>query len=97
MSRYSTIIFGPHARARFRKFTVSSRLLAAGAAGAISVLACSIAFGWAYLSTARQDREYRQAIAENARLRSSTSSLERRLAGLSRQIEQFEDRTRRLA
>ncbi len=97
MSRYSTIIFVPHARARFRKFTVSTRLLAAGGAAAFGMLVCSIAFGWAYLSTARQDREYRRTIAENERLRSSSRELEQRLEGLSRQIEQFEDRTRRLA
>jgi murein DD-endopeptidase MepM/ murein hydrolase activator NlpD len=97
MSRYSTIIFVPHARARFRKFTVSTRLLAAVGAGAFALLACSLSFGWAYLSTSRQDRQYRQAIAENAKLRSSAQTLENRLAGLSREIEQFEDRTRRLA
>ncbi len=97
MSRYSTIIFVPHARARFRKFTVSTRLLAAVGAGVFALLACSVSFGWAYLSTAREDRQYRQTIAENARLRTSTQTLERRLAGLSREIEQFEDRTRRLA
>jgi murein DD-endopeptidase MepM/ murein hydrolase activator NlpD len=97
MSRYSTIIFVPHARARFRQLSVSTRLLAAVGAGALALLVCAIAFGWAYLSTARQDRQYREAIAENARLRSSARTLERRLAGLSRQIEQFEDRTKRLA
>jgi murein DD-endopeptidase MepM/ murein hydrolase activator NlpD len=97
MSRYSTIIFVPHARARFRKFTVSTRLLAATGAAALGMLLCAVAFGWAYLSTARQDREYRRAIAENERLRASTRQLEQRLAGMSRQIGEFEDRTRRLA
>jgi murein DD-endopeptidase MepM/ murein hydrolase activator NlpD len=97
MSRYSTIIFVPHARARFRKFTVSTRFLAAGAAAGLGVLVCAIAFGWAYLSTARQDREYRRTIAENARLRASARDLQQRVAGLSRQIGEFEDRTRRLA
>ena len=97
MSRYSTIIFVPPARARFRKFTVSTRLLAAAGAGAVALLVCAVAFGWAYLSTFRADRQYRQAIAENARLRSSTEVLEKRLAGLSREMVQFEDRTRRLA
>lgn len=97
MSRYSTIIFVPHARARFRKLTVSTRLLAAVGAGALALLVCAVAFGWAYLSTSSQDRQYRQAIAENGRLRSSTQILEKRLAGLSREMAQFEDRTRRLA
>ena len=97
MSRYSTIIFVPHARARFRKLTVSTRTLAAVGAGALALMVCAVAFGWAYLSTTREDRQYRQAIAENARLRASAHTLEQRLAGLSHRIEQFEDRTRRLA
>jgi len=97
MTRYSTIIFVPHARARFRKFTVSTRLLVAGGAVAFALLVCALAFGWAYFSTAREDRRYRETVAENNRLRTSTHTLEQRLAGLSRQIEQFEDRTRRLA
>lgn len=97
MRRYSTIIFVPHAKARFRKFTVSTRLLAAAGAGALALLVSAVVFGWAYLSTAREDRAYRRAMAENVRLRSSARALEHRLAGLSRQIEQFEDRTKRLA
>ncbi len=97
MSRYSTIIFVPHARARFRKFTVSTRLLAAAGAAAFALLVCAVAFGWAYLSTSRRDRQYLDAIAENARLRVSTRKLEHNLAGLSRDLAQFEDRTRRLA
>jgi murein DD-endopeptidase MepM/ murein hydrolase activator NlpD len=97
MTRYSTIIFVPHAQARFRKITVSTRLLASVGAAAFALVVCAVAFGWAYLSTARQDRQYRETIAENTRLRSSARTLEQRLAGLSRQIDQFEDRTRRLA
>lgn len=97
MSRYSTIIFVPHTQARFRKFTVSTRLLASAGAAALVLLVCAVAFGWAYLSTAGEDRAYRSAMAENARLRSSARTLEQRLAGLSRQIEQFENRTKRLA
>ncbi|HEV2064210.1 MAG TPA: hypothetical protein VGS00_06645, partial [Thermoanaerobaculia bacterium] len=70
--KYNTIIFVPHTRARFRKFTVSSRLLAVSAGSAAVILVASIAFGWALLASTRRDREYRQALAENARLRSDT-------------------------
>ena len=97
MSRYSTIIFVPHARARFRKLTVSTRLLAAAAAGLFVLLVSAVVFAWAYVSTAQQDRRYRDTAAENARLKSSERRLEEKLAGLARQISQFEDRTRRLA
>jgi murein DD-endopeptidase MepM/ murein hydrolase activator NlpD len=97
MSRYSTIIFVPHARARFRKLTVSTRILAGAAASLAALLVCAVAFGWAYLSTARQDGRYKAAIAENARLRSTARVLEKRIAGLGAELSQFEDRTRRLA
>ncbi|HEY7112107.1 MAG TPA: M23 family metallopeptidase [Thermoanaerobaculia bacterium] len=97
MSRYSTIIFVPHARARFRKLTVSTRLLAAAAAGIFVLLVSAVVFAWAYVSTAQQDRRYHDTAAENARLKSSERRLEERLAGLAKQISQFEDRTRRLA
>jgi murein DD-endopeptidase MepM/ murein hydrolase activator NlpD len=97
MSRYSTIIFVPHARARFRKLTVSTRLLAGATASLLAVLVCAVAFGWAYFSTARQDRRYRETLAENERLKGSTRRLEQKLTSLSKQIGEFEDRTRRLA
>ena len=97
MSRYSTIIFVPHARARFRTLTVSTRLLAAAAAGLFVLVVSAVVFAWAYVSTAQQDRRYRDTAAENARLKSSERRLEQKLAGLGRQISQFEDRTRRLA
>ena len=97
MNRYSTIIFVPHAKARFRQLRVSSRLLAGAALSVVALLVCAVAFGWAYLSTARQDRRYRAAVTENERLRSSARVLEQRLAGLGQQLAQFEDRTRRLA
>jgi len=97
MSRYSTIIFVPHARARFRKLTVSTRLLAGIAASLFALFVCAVAFGWAYFSNAGEDRRYQAAIAENVRLKTSTERLEARLSGLSKELGQFEDRTRRLA
>lgn len=95
--KYNTIIFVPHTRARFRKFTVSSRLLAVSAGSAAVILVASIAFGWALLASTRRDREYRQALAENARLRSDTTRLQQKLTGLSRQLDDFDSRTHRLA
>ena len=97
MNRYSTIIFVPHAKARFRKLTVSSRVLAGAALSIVALLVCAVAFAWAYFSTARQDRRYRSAVAENVRLRSSARALEQRLEGLGKELAQFDDRTRRLA
>jgi murein DD-endopeptidase MepM/ murein hydrolase activator NlpD len=95
--KYNTIIFVPHTRARFRKFTVSTRLLALTAGSAAVILVASVAFGWALLASNRRDREYRQALTENARLRSDTAQLQQKLTGLSRQLDDFDTRTHRLA
>lgn len=97
MRKYNTIIFVPHAKARFRKLTVSSRLLVCCGAASTAVLLCTLAFGWAFLSSARRDRQYRATLAENARLKSSTVELHRRLEGISKKLNDFETRTRRLA
>jgi murein DD-endopeptidase MepM/ murein hydrolase activator NlpD len=95
--KYNTIIFVPHARARFRKLTISSRFLGLAAAAAATLVAASIAFGWAYFASARKDRQYRFAVAENERLRSSAAVLHERLDGITKQLSAFEARTRRLA
>jgi len=95
--KYNTIIFVPHARARFRKLTISSRFLAFAAAAAAAVFVAAVAFGWAYVTSARVDRQYRLTMAENERLRSTSATLHHRLDGISRQLSAFEDRTRRLS
>ena len=95
--KYNTIIFVPHARARFRKLTISTRFLGLSAAAAATLLVAAVVFGWAYFASARRDRQYRLAVAENARLRSSATALHQRLDGISRQLSEFEARTRRLA
>ena len=97
MKKYNTIIFVPHTRARFRKMTVSSRALALTAASASIVLVASIAFGWALLASSRRDREYRKALADNAKLRSDTTELQQKLTGLTHQLDDFDSRTHRLA
>ena len=97
MKKYNTIIFVPHARARFRKLTISTRFLGLAAAVAATLLVAAVAFGWAFFASARRDRQYGQAVAENARLRSTAAALHQRLDGVSRQLSDFEARTRRLA
>ena len=97
MKKYNTILFVPHARAPFRKITISSRSLTFLAAGAGLVVLSALLFGWAYLSNAGRDREYRRQLDENARLRSTSVALAARLQGISRQLDEFDTRTRRLA
>jgi murein DD-endopeptidase MepM/ murein hydrolase activator NlpD len=97
VKRYNTIIFVPHAKARFRKVTISNRSLLLTACISLSVLVAAVAFGWAFLASAGRDRQYRQALAENSRLKSSTLELSKRLSGLSQKLTAFEQRTQRLA
>ncbi len=97
MKKYNTIIFVPHARARFRKLTISTRVLGLAAAGVAAVLVAAVAFGWAFLASSRTDRRYQQTLEENQRLRSSEASLHQRIDGISRQLSEFEARTKRLA
>jgi murein DD-endopeptidase MepM/ murein hydrolase activator NlpD len=97
VKKYNTIIFVPHARARFRKVTVSNRFLAVAASSAAILVISAIAFGWAFLASTRRDREYQKAQAENARLRSATATLQLKLTELSRNLDDFDSRTRRLS
>ncbi|HSS44083.1 MAG TPA: M23 family metallopeptidase, partial [Thermoanaerobaculia bacterium] len=73
------------------------RVLAFAGAGSAFVLVSAFAFGWAFFSSAGRDRLYRRALAENARLSSTTAALSRQLDGLSRQLDEFDTRTQRLA
>lgn len=95
--KYNTIIFVPHAKARFRKLTVSTRSLVLTATVSSLVILAAVAFGWAFFSSARRDRQYQQTLADNTRLKFTTVDLARRLEGLSQQLKDFESRTQRLA
>jgi len=77
--KYNTIIFVPHAKAKFRKVTVSTRLLAAVAAGSAAIVLAALAFGWAFFSTSHRDNQYLQLLADNARLKTSSAALHGRL------------------
>jgi murein DD-endopeptidase MepM/ murein hydrolase activator NlpD len=97
LKKYNTIIFVPHARARFRKLTVSTRLLALSASAAVTLLVAAVAFAWAFFASSRVDRRYQFAMEENQRLRSTAAALHHRIDGISRQLSDFEARTKRLA
>ena len=97
LKKYNTIIFVPHARARFRKLTISSRFLALSAAAVAALFVASLAFGWAFFASSRTDRRYEQALEDNQRLRSTAAALHQRIDGISKQLSDFEARTRRLA
>jgi murein DD-endopeptidase MepM/ murein hydrolase activator NlpD len=95
--KHHTIIFVPHESARFRKWRVSSWQVGAAAAAVTVLLAGAGVTSWLFLS-ARFDRsELSRVQAENEALVRSRSALDATLTDLSKKIEAFEQRTRRLA
>jgi len=95
--KYNTIIFVPHARARFRKIRVSSRALWIAGATAGLVVLTALTFSTIFFLSSRRDRRYQLTIQENDRLKVSAEKMTTRLSKLSRKLDEFEERTRRLA
>jgi len=95
--KYNTIIFVPHARAKFRKLKVASSVLWASGAALGALLVLAVVFGSLFFVSIRRDRRYRATLAENARLKSSAEKMTTRLTDLSRKLDDFEERTRKLA
>lgn len=92
-----TIIVVPHARARFRQFQVTSRLLW-GAAIAVSLgLLLGVVFGLLWIQSVRKNREVSTLVAENQDLRGRTKVLNAKLESLEKLLADFEERTRRLS
>ena len=92
-----TIILVPHSRARFRKWTVSTRqLVVAGLVGA-ALLTLAVASTWSFFFTTIDKAQLSQLEEENLRLREVNQDFETSVRELNRQLADFEDRTRQLA
>ncbi|MCL4807901.1 MAG: M23 family metallopeptidase [Thermoanaerobaculia bacterium] len=92
-----TIIVVPHARARFRQFQVTSRLLwSVGIAVSLS-LVLGMVFGVLWIQSIRKNREVSTLVAENQDLRGRTKTLNEKLESLEKLLAEFEERTRRLS
>jgi murein DD-endopeptidase MepM/ murein hydrolase activator NlpD len=76
---------------------VASSVLWAAAAALGSLLLVAIVFGTLFFVSVSRDRRYRATLAENARLKTSAEKMTTRLTDLSRKLDDFEERTRRLA
>jgi len=95
--REHTIIFLPHARARFRQFRVSSRLLwGMGASFGLAVV-LGVTFSILWVRSIRRNREVTAILAENSDLRSRAALTNTRLESIEKLLADFEDRTRRLS
>ena len=95
--RYSTIIFVPHARAKFRKLKVSHRLLFSLASVLTSSLCLSTFFSVQYFTSLSQTHELSKLRHENRELQSANEQFNRSVESLRNQLRTVEDRTRKLA
>ncbi len=95
--RTHTIIFVPHARARFRQFQVSSRLLWASASGALLAVLLGGVFGVLWIRSIRENREVSALVEQNRDLRGRTKTLNAKLETLEKSLAEFEERTRKLS
>ncbi|MFQ5525845.1 MAG: M23 family metallopeptidase [Thermoanaerobaculia bacterium] len=92
-----TIIFVPHARARFVKWRVSSRRLLVGAGAIVVFTLASLFTTWSFFTNTIDGNELVRIRTENNELRSVNESFEGSIRNLERQLVDFEDRTRKLA
>jgi murein DD-endopeptidase MepM/ murein hydrolase activator NlpD len=95
--RYSTIIFVPHARAKFRKLKVSHRLLLSVASLVTSSLCLSTFFSVQYFTSLSQTHELSKLRHENKNLQVANEQFSKSVESLRTQLHTVEDRTRKLA
>jgi murein DD-endopeptidase MepM/ murein hydrolase activator NlpD len=95
--RYSTIIFVPHARAKFRKLKVSHRLLFSIISLVSTSLCLSTFFSVQYFTSLSQTHELSKLRHENRELQSANEQFGKSVESLRTQLRTVEDRTRKLA
>jgi len=95
--RYSTIIFVPHARAKFRKLKVSHRLLFSLISLVTSSLCLSTFFSVQYFTSLSQTHELSKLRRENKELQTANEQFGKSVESLRNQLSTVEDRTRKLA
>lgn len=95
--RHSTIIFVPHARAKFRKLRVSHRTLFSAASLLVSSLCLSSFFSVQYFTTISQTQELTRLRTQNQELKQANSQFSKSVESLRGQLLNVEDKTRKLA
>ena len=96
-NRYSTIIFVPHARAKFRKLKVSHRLLFSIVSIVTSSLCLSTFFSVQYFTSLSQTHELSKLRRENRELQTANEQFSKSVESLRTQLHSVEDKTRKLA
>ena len=92
--RYSTVIFVPHARAKFRKLKVSHRLLFSVLSLITSSLCLSAFFSIQYFTSLSQTHELSKLQRENRELQSANEQFSKSVESLRGQLRTVEDRTK---
>ena len=95
--RHSTIIFVPHARAKFRKLNVSHRILYSAVSLLASSFCLSTFFSVQYFTSLSQSHELSKLKKENRALQSTNEQFSKSVEALRGQLNQVEQRTRKLA
>jgi murein DD-endopeptidase MepM/ murein hydrolase activator NlpD len=95
--RYSTIIFVPHARARFRKLRVSHRAIFSLLSVITSSLCLSSFFSYQYFTTLSQAHELSKLRRENQVLEKNNEQFSRSVETLRGQLDAVQEKTRKLA
>lgn len=95
--RFSTIIFVPHARAKFRKFRISHRILFSLASVLMSSLCLSTFFSVQYFTSLSRGQELNQLKRENSHLQTANEEFSKSVESLRSQLRSVEERTRKLA
>lgn len=95
--KHHTIIFVPHARARFRKLRVSNRQLAAAVGLFVAVLAGSVFTTWTFFTNQIDRAQLERVRDENDQLRKVNHEFEQSVRQLEQELADFESRSRQLA
>jgi len=95
--RYSTIIFVPHARAKFRKLKVSHRTLLSVVTLVTSSLCLSTFFSVQYFTSLSQTHELTKLKRENHDLQDANEQFSKSVETLRTQLHTVEEKTRKLA
>lgn len=94
---HHTIIFVPHARARLRKWRVSSLQIKITLAAVVLITATAGFITWAYFNTTVDRSQITDLEEENHTLRQINRTFEESIRKLEGQLASYEDRTRQLA
>lgn len=95
--RFSTIVFVPHSRAKFRKLRISHRSLFAIALILGTALSLSGWFTFQYFTTLSRTAELNRLQTENHQLEAANHQFSESIDNLRSQLEEVEERTRKLA